>query len=111
MAAEAITRWRVDLRGDHVMVEDAVRAALAGARPSLEELLSLWPFGRRDAVVLRATLGTDGAVSVGANLRERVLESEPSDLARGVRQIRGDVPVVLELAGVGWVVVPLRSLI
>ncbi len=110
MAARAVSHARVEQRLDHDVIEGAVRAALVGARPSLEEILSLWPLGRRGSVVLWAELGADGAICVRASLREQVVQSEPSDLARGVRRICDDVPVVLELAGVGRVVVPMRTL-
>jgi hypothetical protein len=110
MAGGAAAQVRLEARTNQVTIEDAVRAALAGARPSLEEILSLWPLARRDRVVLWAELGADGAICVRATLREHVLRREPVDLARGVRRIRDDVPVVLGLAGVGQVVVPMRAL-
>ena len=91
-------------------IEDAVCGALASARPSLDEILSLWPVGRHNRIVLRARLAADGAISIGAHMREQTLEGQPPDLARDVRRIRDDVPVVLELDEVGSVVVPMRAL-
>jgi hypothetical protein len=99
-----------DGRATHVAIESAVRAALAGARPSLDEILSLWPTGQRGRVVLWARLGADGAISTGAHLREQASEAQPPDVARDVRRIRNDVPVVLALDDVGSVVVPMRTL-
>ena len=57
-----------------------------------------------------ARLGTDGGLAVGAQLREQALEAQPPEVARDVRRIRNDVPVVLELDAVGSVVVPMRTL-
>jgi hypothetical protein len=88
----------------------AVRAAVAGARPSLDDVLSLWPAGQRYRVVLRARLGADGGVSIGAHLREQAVEAQAPDVARDVRRIRSDVPVVLELDEASSVVVPMRTL-
>jgi hypothetical protein len=111
MAAQASTHATFGVRAVHAgMIEDTVRAALAGAHPSLDEILSLWPVGRHDRIVLRARLGTDGAISIGAHMREHAFEGQPRDLARDVRRIRNDVPVVLELDEVGSVVVPMRTL-
>lgn len=106
----AVRGARGDARATHVRIENAVRAALAGARPSLDEILSLWPAGQRDRIVLRARLGADGGISTGALLREQAFEAQPPDVARDVRRIRNDVPVILELDEVGTVVIPMRAL-
>jgi hypothetical protein len=110
MAARTSSHAWLEARASHLVIVDAFRGALAAARPSLEEILSLWPFGRRNGVVLWAKLDTDGSVSIGASLRERALEREPPDVVREVRRIRDDVPVVLERMGVGRVVLPMREL-
>ena len=110
MARQSAAHARLDTRAPDARVEGAVRAGLADARPSLDEILSLWPVGHHDRVVLWARLGTDGGLAVGAQLREQALEAQPPEVARDVRRIRNDVPVVLELDAVGSVVVPMRAL-
>jgi hypothetical protein len=110
MAAQAFAHTRFGVRASHAGIEDAVRLALGGARPSLDEILSLWPVARHDRIVLWARVSTDGAISLGARLREQAFEGQSPALARDVRRIRNDVPVVLELDNVGSVVVPMREL-
>ena len=70
MAAQASAHLRFGLRA-HAGIENAVRGALATARPSLDEILSLWPAGHHGRIVLRAKLGTDGAMSIGAQMRDQ----------------------------------------
>jgi hypothetical protein len=110
MAARTSSHAWLEARASHLVIVDAFRDALAAARPSLDEILSLWPFGRHNGVVLWAKLEVDGSVSIGANLRERALEREAPEVVREVRRIRDDVPVALERVGVGRVVMPLREL-
>lgn len=101
---------RLEARAGPVAIEDAVRAALADARPSLDEILSLWPRNRRDRVVLWAKLGPAGEISLGAQLREHLVDGARSDLLREAQRIRDDVPVVIELDAGDALVVPLRAL-
>jgi hypothetical protein len=110
MSRQSSAHARVDTRAPDAGIEGAVRAGLVDARPSLDEILSLWPAGHHGRVVLWVRVGTDGGVTVGAHLREQALEAQPPDVARDVRRIRNDVPVVLELDAVGSVVVPMRAL-
>jgi hypothetical protein len=112
MAARAHATARLDPGAAHVAFEDAVRAALKDRRPSLEDILSLWPQDQHDRLVLWARLGRGGEVAIGAQLRDEPIEGagERCDLARDVRRIRGDIPVVVELAGAPKVVLPLRAL-
>jgi hypothetical protein len=111
MAARAHAGARLDTGAARVALEDAVRVALTGKRPALEEILSLWPVDRHDRLVLWARLGPGGEVALGAHLREQPHEEAwARDLARDVRRIRDDIPVVVELAGAPKVVVSLRAL-
>jgi hypothetical protein len=110
MSRQSTAHTRVDTRAPDAGIEGAVRAGLADARPSLDEILSLWPVGHHDRIVLWARLGADGGIAVGAHLREEPFGARPPEVARDVRRIRNDVPVVLELDTVGSVVVPMRAL-
>jgi hypothetical protein len=109
MARPSSARARVDT-GAPAGIEGAVRAALAGARPSLDEILSLWPVGHHDRIVLWARLAVDGGIAVGAHLREQPFGAQTPAVARDVRRIRNDVPVILEVEAVGSVVIPMRAL-
>lgn len=88
--------------------EQAARIAIAGARPFIEELLSLWPADRRHGLVISVKLGHAGAIEISACLRERHEEGGSRELKNDVRRIRDDVPVVLEF-GDRRTVVPLRA--
>jgi hypothetical protein len=110
MARQSSAHARLDTRASDAGIEGAVRAGLAGTRPSLDEILSLWPVGHHDRVVLWARVGADGGLAVGARMRDQPFGTQPPEVAREVRRIRNDVPVVLELDAVGSVVVPMRTL-
>jgi hypothetical protein len=77
-------------------------------RPSLEEILSLWPEHRRHDLVAWIIVDAAGGVQVAARLREHDFDAGGLGVAREVRRIRGDVPLVFELPGERKVVVPLR---
>jgi hypothetical protein len=76
-------------------------------RPSPEELLSLWPESRRHDLVLRIVIDAAGGVQVAAQLREHDFDVGGPGVAREVRRIRGDVPLVFDLPGERKIVVPL----
>jgi hypothetical protein len=111
VAAHALARQ--ERRSAHVVIDAGVRAAVSGARPSLEEMLSLWSADLHGSVVLRVRLGPGGEVVIGAHLREHADHAwggGDRDVARDVRRIREDVPVVVDLEDGGAIVVPLRAL-
>lgn len=87
-------------------------AIAAGAHPSLEEVVSLWPAGQRDRLVLWIGREANGQAHVRARLREHDLDAADLavDVARQARRIRSDVPVVFELGEGRTQVVPLASL-
>ena len=97
-------------RAERLTPEEAARRALAGAQPSLAEILSLWPAERRLRIVLWVKLGEAGTIVIGAHPREQPIAGAAPEVKRLVRRIRADVPVVLELPDGGTVVVPLRVL-
>jgi hypothetical protein len=110
MAAQtsAVTHRGAD--PERVATEEAVRRALAGARPSLEEVLSLWPADQRDRLVLWVKVGLAGNVVIGAHPRAQPLAGAAREINRDLLRIRDDVPVVLELHDQRIVVLPLRAL-
>ena len=55
-------------------------------------------------------LSTLGKISTGARFRRHVFDGVSRELARDLRRIRGDVPVVLELTDGSVVVVPLKAI-
>lgn len=85
-----------------------LRGVVALLRPSPEEILSLWPQHRRDDLVVWILVDADGGVQVAARLREHDFDAGGPGIAREVRRIRGDVPLVFELPGERKIVVPLR---
>jgi hypothetical protein len=97
---------RLEARGAPLTPEGAARVAISGARPSVDEILSVWPADRRNRVVIWVKVGRAGNVVIGANLRERHVENTGHDL----KHIRDDVPVVVEFHDRRTVVLPLRLL-
>jgi hypothetical protein len=85
---------------------EAVSVAISTARPSLAEILSVWPANQRDRLVIRIKVGDTGDVSIGAQLRDR--ENAAPELKRALRRIQDDVPVILALRDGTTEVVPLR---
>jgi hypothetical protein len=85
-----------------------LRGVVALLRPSPEELLSLWPEYRRHDLVVWILVDAAGSVQVAARLREHDVDAGGPGVAREVRRIRGDVPLVFELPGERKIVVPLR---
>jgi hypothetical protein len=86
-----------------------LRGVVALLRPSPEEILSLWPEHRRHDLVVWIIVDAAGGVQVAARLREHDFDAGGLGVAREVRRIRGDVPLVFELPGDRKVVVPLRK--
>lgn len=82
------------------------RDLIRRARPPPEELLSLWPPALRLRLVLFVRVDEAGRVDISARLREHDFDPGGADLARRVRRVRGDVPVVFDRAGARPVVVP-----
>jgi hypothetical protein len=89
--------------------DDELRAVLATVRPSPVDMLSLWPVERRGQLVLVVQVGETGAASIAARARQHDFDAGERALARRIRRIRGDVPVVFVLKDGRVVVVPLRS--
>jgi hypothetical protein len=98
------------LRSSPQQLEDAQRLVVAGARTALDEILSLWPPAEHERIVLWASFGPLGKISTGARFRRHVFDGVSRELARDLRRIRGDVPVVLELTDGSVVVVPLKAI-
>jgi alpha-D-ribose 1-methylphosphonate 5-triphosphate synthase subunit PhnG len=88
-----------------------LRAILAVVQPSPTELLSLWPAERHGQLVLVVRADETGAASIAARVRQHDFDAGERALARRVRRIRGDVPVVFMLGGGRVVVVPLRTVV
>jgi hypothetical protein len=86
------------LPGDRALDE-----LLARARPSVAEVLSLWPASRRKDVVVWVRIDQEGETTIDARLREPHLD-------HAVPRIRGDAAVVFELGSDRRVVLPSRSL-
>jgi hypothetical protein len=87
---------------------DAEALATAGrVRGWLSELITLWPSSQRGEVVLWVRTA-DGETSAGARMRAQVMAGVDS-IARRVRKIRNDVPVVVEIGGGRTVVAPWRA--
>jgi hypothetical protein len=83
---------------------------MGAAKLLAEELLSLWPPALRLRLVLFVRVDEAGRVDVSARLREDDFDPGGADLARQVRCVRGDVPVVFDRAGARPVVLPLGLL-
>ena len=87
----AVDAWSAD---------SEMRAVILRARPLLEEVLSLWPVGKRRELLLWIdVVGTE--VQVKARLR---------DGERRVCRVKGDVAIVVERPGKAPVVIPLQAL-
>jgi hypothetical protein len=84
-----------------------VRELVAGARPLLREIISLWPVHGRKHLVLGVRRDESGQPVVRACVHER--NQRLPEGARDVRRARGEVPLVLELTGGRTAVVPWRS--
>lgn len=84
-----------------------VRELVAGARPLLREIISLWPVDWRKRLVLGVRRDESGRPVVRAHVHER--NERLPEGARDVRWARGEVPLVLELPGGRTAVVPWRS--
>jgi hypothetical protein len=84
-----------------------VRELVAGARPLLREVISLWPVDWRKRLVLGVRRDESGQPVVVARVHER--NQRLPEGAREVRWARGEVPLVLELPGGRTAVVPWRS--
>jgi hypothetical protein len=84
-----------------------VRELVAGARPLLREVVSLWPVDGRKRLVLGLRRDESGQPAVRARVHER--NQRLPEGARDVRWARGEVPLVLELTGGRTAVVPWRS--
>ena len=84
-----------------------VRELVAGARPLLREIISLWPVNGRKRLVLGVRRDESGQPVVRACVQER--NQRLPEGARDVRRARGELPLVLELAGGRTAVVPWRS--
>jgi hypothetical protein len=97
-------------RVERLTTEEAARRALSGARPSLDEILSLWPVDWRDRIVLWVEIGSARNVAIVARLRAQPVAGAAREVKRDLRRIRDDVPVVLEFHDRGTVVLPLRAL-
>ena len=82
------------------------RELVRNAQPSPAELLTLWPAELRLRLVLLVRVDESGGVEVSARLREHDFEPSAPNLARQVRRVRGDVPVVVHTPGARPVVVP-----
>jgi hypothetical protein len=89
--------------------DEELRAILASVQPSPAELLSLWPAARHGQLVLVVRVDHAGAASIAARVRQHDFDAGERALARRVRRIRGDVPVVFMLRDGRVVVVPMRS--
>jgi len=94
----------------HASAEDAARRALLAARPSVEEILSLWPTARRERIVLWVKVDEAGDVVIVAHPRDQPIEGVVEAVSRDVRRIQDDVPIVLDLPERGTVVFPLQTL-
>jgi hypothetical protein len=101
---------RREARVEQLTAEEAACRALSGARPSLDEILSLWPADRRNCIVLWVKVGHAGSLVIGAHPRDQPVAGAGRKVARDLRRIRDDVPVVLEFHDRGTVIVPLRTL-
>ncbi len=75
------------------LVTSELQALVDGARPSLLEVLSVWPARRRSGVTLVVRTDARGEVSIGARAR---LGDGPERAARW-RWPHEDVPVVFEM--------------
>lgn len=95
---------------EQLSAEEAACRALSGARPSLDEVLSLWPADRRDHIVLWVKVGYGGDLVIGAHARGQPVAGAGRRVKSDVRRIRDDVPVVLEFHDRDTVIVPLRTL-
>ena len=93
-----------------VALTDEIQLALAGATPSLEEILSLWPAKQHNRLVLRAKLGPPGDVAISAQLRQDAGERISAPVPPNLFRLRGDVPIVVEHPDGREVVVSLRAL-
>jgi hypothetical protein len=110
MAARTSAAARREVRVGRLTSEEAARRALSGARPFLDEVLSLWPGDRRDRIVLWVRVEPAGNVEIVAHPREQRVAGAAPEIERDLGRIRDDVPVVLELHDGGTVVLPLRAL-
>jgi hypothetical protein len=102
---EVATRAALTLGG----VDEELRAVLARVRPPPAELLSLWPAERRGQLVLVVQVDEVGAASIAARVRQHDFDAGERALARRIRRIRGDVPVVFMLQDGRVLVVAMRS--
>jgi len=76
-----------------------LRDVLSRARPLLDELPLLWHRDVRTRLVLFVRADENGAIDVSARLREHDFDPGGPELARRVRRVRDDVPVVVEVPG------------
>jgi hypothetical protein len=89
--------------------DSEVLAAMARARPLLEEVLSLWPAEQRSKLVLWVDVAGP-ELGVKARLRDADATEGRDAVARQVHRVKRDVAIVIELEGKAPVVVPWRSL-
>jgi hypothetical protein len=89
--------------------DSAILAAMARARPLLEEVLSLWPAEERSRLVLWVDVAGP-ALEIKARLRDGDAKEGRDSVARQVHRVKRDVAVVIELEGKDPVVLPWRSL-
>jgi len=94
---------------EQLSAEEAACRALSGARPSLDEILSLWPPDHRDRIVLWVKVGYAGDLVIGAHAREQRVAGAGRRVKRDLLRIRDDVPVVLEFHDRDTVILPLRT--
>jgi hypothetical protein len=92
-------------------IQEAARVAVADARPSLDEILSVWPREQRDRLVLWVFLGPAKEVSIAARFREHAFDGAPRELFRELRRVGNDVPVVVEMEDGRTLVSPLRAIV
>jgi hypothetical protein len=78
-------------------IDGAIAAIVARAHPSLADVVSLWPRARRADLVVAIRVDEAGRPSLRAWLRAHDFDVGDADVARAIRAIRGDVPVVIDL--------------
>ncbi len=110
MSARRSALARLDVDPARVAFEEAARLSLAGARPSLDDILSVWPLSERARLILWVLMGPGLEITIAARFRDHALEGASRELFRGLRRIRDDIPVVVERDDGRTVVVPLRRL-
>jgi hypothetical protein len=110
MAARSSPPEPFDERQSRFAIEQTARLAIASAKPSPRDILSLWPSDQRERLVLWAFVGPANEVAIAARFRKHAFDGALRALSHDLRRIRGDVPVVVELHDGRTIIMPLRAL-